>query len=208
MHSYDLAYNHKYFIAFVKSKLLNLTKTPTTHSLTLGWFLPAIFFNTFLSMAYSNISVTLDQTQLSQILTQVKALKTSLSFLIGLTPEEKKRMRKMGDKLTSYVLDVRTLASTYPGSLPSDVNVPEFSKDVDLIVKLDAILAELRPLYNKLEDTSIAVGNESIRVADVCYGFLKYAVRNNPSLGESVRVLGARFKRAKVALKPDAVIAK
>jgi hypothetical protein len=159
-------------------------------------------------MAYSNISVTLDQTQLSQILTQVKALKTSLSFLIGLTDLEKKRMRKMGDKLTSYVLDIRTLANTYPGSLPSDVNIAEFNKDVDLIVKLDAIMAELRPLYHKLEDTNIAVGNESIRVADVCYGFLKYAARNNPSLGESVRVLGSRFKRAKVALKTDVVIAK
>ena len=146
-------------------------------------------------MPYSNISVSLDQTQLNTILTQVKALKSSLAFLVALSSEEKQKMRKMGDKLTSYVLDVRTLANTYPGSIPSDVNVVEFNKDVDLIVKLDAIMAELRPLYNKLEDTNIAVGNESIRVADVCYGFLKYAARNNPSLSESVKILGARFKR-------------
>ena len=157
-------------------------------------------------MAYSNISVTLDQAQLNQILTQVKALKTSLSFLVGLTPDEKKKMRKMGDKLTSYVLDVRTLASTYPGSLPSDINIAEFNKDVDLVVKLDAIMAELRPLYNKLEDTNIAVGNEAIRVSDVCYGFLKYAARNNPSLGESVKLLGARFKRTKLAPKAEVPI--
>ena len=153
-------------------------------------------FNNFFSMAYSNISANLDQAQLNQVLTQVKALKSSLTFLVGLTPEEKQKMRKMGDTLTSYVLDVRNLVVTYPGSVPSDVNVVEFNKDVDLIVKLDAVMAELRPLYNKLVDTNIALGNEAIRVADVCYGFLKYSARNNPSLNESVQILGKRFKRS------------
>jgi len=152
-------------------------------------------------MAYSNISVTLDQTQLSQILTQVKALKTSLPFLVGLTTEERRSLRKMGDQRTSYVQDIKTAVLANTQAIPSEVNVNEFAKDVELITKLDAIIAELQPLYTGLVDTNMAAGNEAVKVADICYGHLKYSARNNPKLKEVVETLSQRFKPKKASQK-------
>ena len=148
-------------------------------------------------MPYSNISVTLDQAQLNQVLAQVKTLKALLPFLVGLTTQERASLRKMGDQRTSFVQDIKTATLANTQSIPSEINVTEFAKDVDLITKLDSIIAELQPFYTGLLDTNMALGNEAMKVADVCYGHLKFSARSNPKLKETVETLGQRFKQVK-----------
>jgi len=150
-------------------------------------------------MPYSNISVSLDQAQLGQIIAQVKALKASLPFLVGLTAEERHSLRKMGDQRTSFVQDIKTATLANAQSIPSEINVTEFAKDVDLITKLDSIIAELQPFYTGLLDTNMALGSEAMKVADVCYGHLKFSARSNPKLKETVETLSQRFKQVKKA---------
>jgi len=152
-------------------------------------------------MSYSNISASLLDTQVAQVETQIQAITASLSFLINLSPDEKKSLRKMGDKLTSYVEDVLMVAKANRGFLPPNINLAEFEKDLSLAKNLDKILIRLRPLVESIQDTATAAGNEAIKVADLSYGYLKQAARNDASLDETIKVLGARFKSYRSAQK-------
>ena len=117
-------------------------------------------------MLYSNISASLSETQVTQIETQIQAITASLDFLINLSPEERHTLRKMGDKLTSYVEDALEVAKANRGYLPSNVDLVEFEKDLILAKNLDKILIRLRPLVESIQDTATAAGNEAIKVAD------------------------------------------
>jgi hypothetical protein len=157
-------------------------------------------------MSYFNISASLTEAQLTQIETSIKQIRTTLGFLINLSPEEKQGLRKMGDKLTSYVQDVLVESKTNSAFIPAGVNLAEFEKDLNLVKSLDRILSNLRPLMDAIEDTSTAAGNEAIKAADMAYGYLKQAAKNNSNLDLTVKVLGARFKYARsIEQEPPAI---
>jgi hypothetical protein len=152
-------------------------------------------------MSYSNISASLSEAQVAQIDTQIQAILASLDFLINLSPDERHTLRKMGDKLTSYVEDALEVAKANRGYLPSNVDLAEFEKDLSLAKNLDKILIRLRPLVESIQDTATAAGNEAIKVADLSYGYLKQAARSDAGLDDTIKVLGARFKSSRTAEK-------
>ena len=115
-------------------------------------------------MSYFNISACITEAQISQIEASIKQIRSTLGFLINLSPEEKVGLRKIGDKLTSYVEDVLFESKTNSAFIPVGVNLVEFEKDLNLVRSLDRIKSSLRPLF---EDISTAAGNEAIKSADM-----------------------------------------
>ena len=158
-------------------------------------------------MSYFNISASLTEAQLTQIEASIKQIRSTLGFLVNLSPEEKQGLRKMGDKLTSYVQDVLVESKTNSAFIPAGVNLVEFEKDLNLVKNLDRVLSNLRPLMDAIEDTSTAAGNEAIKCADMAYGYLKQAAKNNSNLDMTIKVLGARFKYARsIEQEPLAIV--
>ena len=133
-------------------------------------------------MSYSNISATLTSEQIAQIETQLDSLTSTLSFLVNLSPQERLRLRKMGNKRNSFVQEVIDIVRTNRGSLPVDFNPQELERDYQLFQDLQRLLIKFRPLTEALEDTAMAVGSEAMQAADETYGVLK-AIRSNANLG-------------------------
>jgi hypothetical protein len=144
-------------------------------------------------MGYNNLSVSLTAAQKADILTQITAVKTSLNFLINLTPEERKRLRKVAEKRQGYVNDVVMAVKANPTAIPGVVDTAEYFKDSQLYLDLSEIFSNLRPLFEGVGDTFMASGNEAITVSDQCYGFLKQAARGNANLTETVKQISKHF---------------
>ncbi|MDB5272230.1 MAG: hypothetical protein JWO58_597 [Chitinophagaceae bacterium] len=151
-------------------------------------------------MSYQNLSVALSDDQKNTFINQIIALKSMMPFLIHLSPEERKSLRKVAEKRQGYVHDVVVAVKANSTAIPQAIDTVEFFKDAQLFLDLSEIMAQIVPLYEALSDTFMAAGNEAITVSDQCYGFLKQAARGNSHLTNTVQELSKHFaKKSKPA---------
>jgi hypothetical protein len=144
-------------------------------------------------MSYQNLSVILTPAQKAAIIAQINVVKAGLTFLINLSPAERKKMRKVAEKRQGYVNDVVVAVKANPTAIPPAINTVEYFKDAQLFLDLSEIMAQMMPLYEGLSDTFMASGNEAITVSDQCYGFLKQAARGNSNLSNTVKEISKHF---------------
>lgn len=152
-------------------------------------------------MPYSNLSFAITAAQKAAIKTAADTIRTNLSFLINLSLEERKSLRKIGSKRLGYVKDVLDGSKANPSSIPSAINMAEFDKDVQGYADMSEIAALLRPLFEAIEDTTIAVGSEATRTADQCYKNLKANAKGNASVKNTVDKIGQALKQTKSVSK-------
>ena len=74
-----------------------------------------------------NLSASLDETQIAEIIHSINNISGILTFLINLTPKERKELFKMGPKSVAYAELAETTARNHPEILPSNFNVAEFT---------------------------------------------------------------------------------
>jgi len=144
-------------------------------------------------MSYQNLSVSLTPAQKATIITQINAVRTSLNFMINLSPAERKKLRKVAEKRQGYVNDVMVAVRANPTAIPAVINTVEYYKDAQLFLDLSEIYAQMVTLFEGLNDTFMASGNEAITVTDQCYGFLKQAAKGNTNLSTTVKEISKHF---------------
>ncbi len=144
-------------------------------------------------MSYQNLSVSLTPEQKTDIINQIASVKAKLSFLINLTPAERKKLRKVAEKRQGYVNDVMVAVKANPAAIPSAIDTKEYYKDAQLFLDLSEIHAQMITLFEGLSDTFMASGNEAITTTDQCYGFLKQAAKGNSNLSTTVKEISKHF---------------
>jgi hypothetical protein len=83
-----------------------------------------------------------------------------------------------------------------PTIVPATFDVTEYSKDMTLYSDLLEILNYLRPLFEGIDDTMLALSNELMRQANSGYTLVKEAAKTNSALESTASDLGERFKQA------------
>lgn len=126
-------------------------------------------------MAYQNISAVISAADKTAVQTAIQTIKAKLPFLVNLNPQERKKLRKMGPVHTSYVQDVYQAVVNNSIVIPGSINLAEYGKDVALMKDITDILSWLLPVFDGIENTSVALGNELMKQSDECYGYLKVA---------------------------------
>lgn len=155
-------------------------------------------------MAYNNISHVVSAEDQKKITDAIALLKGLFTFLINLTPEERQRLRKMGLLRTGYVAEVFNATLANPTAMPASFSIPEFQKDKDLNEFLLEVFAAIKPFYDGLESTIIALGAECMKQADVAYGHLKLEGERsqNQALNSTLKRIGEMHKK-KSKKNPD-----
>jgi len=143
---------------------------------------------------YQNISATLTTDNLTQIKTAIATIQENMPFLISLTVDERRKRFKMGDKSLAFVNNSINVTQNNPEVVPSSFDIAEFEKDYHLTVALTEVLGLLDQLTEKVDDTLLAVGSESIASSLLVYDYVKTAARHSPGLKSVAEQLGERFK--------------
>lgn len=147
-------------------------------------------------MSYANISSALTAAQKNDIKARLDDTKLILSFLVNLTPQERHKILKMGDKSVAFVMGVLAALRANPSVVPPAFIVAEFEKDEQLYNDLLFILNLLRPLLEGIEDTMLAIGNELMKQAISGYKLIAEAAKTNSALSSTAKELGKRYERA------------
>ncbi|MGB3137198.1 MAG: hypothetical protein WBG38_08520 [Nodosilinea sp.] len=145
-------------------------------------------------MPYENISATVSDQAMTEIKGAIAAIQTQLSFLINLTPDERRKRFKMGNKSLAFVRNSVTVTQNNPSIVPSSFSMAEFNRDYQLTVALSEVLGLLEQLTETDDDTLLAVGSESMASSLLVYDYVKTAARHSPGLKSVADQLGERFK--------------
>lgn len=145
-------------------------------------------------MSENRVSAVLSEADRKAVLDAIETIRTKLSFLIDLTPEQRRSLPKMGDKSRAFVAKALAIAQHNSNFLPRSFSVEEFERDVALAEALLPIMVSLTRLQEQINDTYIEVGSEAYSASLVVY-----QCGRNSGDGESLEGLlddmGQRFAR-------------
>lgn len=153
-------------------------------------------------MTLNQISATMTPTDRDAVLEAVATIKARLTFLMDLTPEQRKSLPKMGDKSQAFVIKALEVAMQNPEFLPRSFDLEEMRRDVELFQSLYPILLSLTQLQELVDDTVMAVGSDAYTAALMVYSFAK-ASGQGAGLDALADEMGKRFARKSRKMKPE-----
>ncbi len=145
-------------------------------------------------MSYQNISATLSAADKKEILDALTAITAKLPFLVALTPEERRKCVKMGDKSLGFMEAGQAITRSNPEIFPGSFNAAEYVKDIDLFKALNEVQSTVSQLAAKLDDTQLALGSEIMQTSLDVYKYAKTAAKRTPGIKAAVEQMSARFK--------------
>lgn len=155
-------------------------------------------------MARNEISVTLSQEDLDEILAALEVVKRKLPFLVHLNAEDRIAYPKMGDKTVAFVNKSLQHARESTHLVPPFLSVTEFEKDMELVSQLKTILRPFNNLMEGLESTLMLAGSESYTSALVFYRAVKMANElNEPEAKAIYEDLRKRFPTRPLQITPE-----
>jgi hypothetical protein len=131
-------------------------------------------------MPYENISATISDQAMAEIKGAIATIHAQLPFLINLTPDERRKRFKMGDKSLAFVRNSVTATQNNPDIVPGNFDIAEFNRDYQLTETVD--------------DTLLAIGSESMASSLLVYDYAKTTSRHSPGIKNVADQLGERFK--------------
>lgn len=145
-------------------------------------------------MAKPNISAVLTDVDKETIKTNIANSLLLMPWLVNLTNEERRKMRKTGSKREGYVKDIYDTSKANSGALPADFKLDEWTKDEVLIKQAIEIREYLSSFLEAVDDTILLLGAERIHHADIAYGHLKQSAKSNTSITKDLERIARQFE--------------
>ncbi|MBD2615702.1 hypothetical protein VF14_10495 [Nostoc linckia z18] len=148
-------------------------------------------------MASQNITGSLSAQDIQEIKVALQKIEQKLPFLVTLSPDERRKLVKMGDKSLAFVNNSITAAQSNREILPATFDVDELVRDYQLATALTELLVSIQQLSEQVDDTLMAVGSEAMTGSLTVYDYVKTASKKTPGLKVVAEQLGERFKAIK-----------
>ena len=140
------------------------------------------------------VSGTLTPAQKTAIDAAVQTILSNLPAAVDLSPEQRHDLMKAGDKSQAFLSRCRDLVNQNPAWLPSTFPSAEFLADFALFEALAPVEIEITQLLEKVSDTRMAAGSDTMVAALILYGIAKAAGQGS-NLDDTLAQVGGRFAR-------------
>ena len=141
----------------------------------------------------NKISATLSEADKTTALQKYQDLRTLLSFLQTLTPEQKKRINNAANGRLPFSQQACQYAQQFPAVLPGNFQLAEFTKDITFLSAFVAVVNADDNLHQKIHDTFALANSDAYDQALKVYNFFK-AANFNGEYTDVVNKLGSYFK--------------
>ncbi len=151
------------------------------------------------------IAVTLSAEQVATINTAVTGLATAMPFLLGYTPEERRRLQRLGPRRESFARLAVETAQQNADLIPASVDVTALTRDVALHELLTSVRTQVQQILQQVEDTQQAAGWDIYNGGLEIYRALKAHGRNR-GLAATLLQLKTRLRTAPVVTPEEPVV--
>jgi len=145
-------------------------------------------------MTIPEIHAELPDAEVKKILADLDDIRQRLTFLVGLTTDERRDIPKLGRKHHDFVTGSLDMAAENPELMPGCLNVDQARKDMDLHDALNPIHQSLSQLRKLVSDTQTVVGSEAYAAARLAYSSAKTAGKGQ-GLDDTLHDLSRHFYR-------------
>jgi hypothetical protein len=145
-------------------------------------------------MIPNTVDAVLSDKDLEEIQAALDLVRKKLSFTMALSPEERRRLSKIGLKNQTFTERALQLAKQHPELVPPGVNVDAAQRDLDLFLAITPVTTALGELQNLAEDTQTIVGSEAYAAARAAYKSAK-AMGVGIGLDDALNDLSRRFRK-------------
>jgi len=145
-------------------------------------------------MTQNRISLRLTGEDIVAAEDAITTLEQRLTGLIGLTPDERRELTKMGDKSEAFCRQAVITLGKHPDVLPRNFDVDEYRADLAALDTLRPLLVRLQRVYDRMVDSEMALGSDLMVASLEGYAHLKVAGQGD-GLDTLKEALGARFNR-------------
>lgn len=145
-------------------------------------------------MSQNLIDINLNPESLDTIDNAFQVIEQQMAALIGLTPDLRQQITKMGDKSEAFCRQAVDILGENPGILPRDFDYPGLKRDLQMLDALRPRIMRLKKLGQLMEDSEMALGSDVFNGALEGYAFLKVAGKGK-GLDELRKMLAVRFNR-------------
>jgi len=153
-------------------------------------------------MLANRVDVSFTDQDIQEIMGALALISEKLNFAVGLSPDERKGIAKIGRKSQTFTEGALDMAEEHPELMPSGISIEGARRDMDLFVALNPIVQKLGELYRLAEDTQTVAGSEAFAAARAAYNSAK-TFGSGMGLDDVLKELSLRFKKAKPAAQDE-----
>ena len=121
------------------------------------------------NLSNNRIDTVISDADLAMVNTALNDIESTLSFLIGLTVEERVQLPKINVANKSFTQDAINAVVNNSAMLPAYLDKTAMEKDMDLYLQLDKLAIRIRQLLEKIDDTQMLAGSEAFVAALTAY---------------------------------------
>lgn len=131
-------------------------------------------------MPYANLNVEFTPQELTDFTAAVTTINTILSGkVVNLTPEERQQLYKMRNNRASFAQRTMLYAADNPHLIPSFADFASAKVDYAYYLLTLQLLQRLTGITEKLNDTNMAVGSETLQFCRLFYNNVKMAAEQD-----------------------------
>lgn len=146
------------------------------------------------NLTNNRLNITATPAQITAVKTALATATTNLPFLIGLTVEERIALPAIDVNNKIFTEDAITAGVNNAAMLPAYLSVTNMQSDLTLFTQLEEVIALVKQLLEKLEDTQLLAGSESYSSALALYKLFGSAAESGvPGADAIVAQLRQRF---------------
>jgi hypothetical protein len=149
------------------------------------------------------ISATLTAANRDGAIADLASFDAKLPFLLGLTPDERMELQKMGNTRRTFVEQTVGIAVQNPQVFPASFDLAEFQKDMDLYLMLAPIMDAIQLRFEKVNDTMLALGSDLYAAALEAYTYIKAAGKSQGLDALRQQLKAARQRAPQKKAKPS-----
>jgi hypothetical protein len=153
----------------------------------------------------NQISSVLSDEAKSELLNQITALETKMTFLKPITKEQISARQNLGDSLDFVLKGINTI-KLRPEIMPGTFLPEEYKKDLEFHHQLYELQQKLAELLGKVNGTMTWLGQDMMSNTNEVYDALQKGVKNDLSLQPLLDEMTPFYAKAKAAktAKPSA----
>ncbi len=126
-------------------------------------------------MSQNLLSLSFTAADLAAISAAISTLEEKLAALIELSVDERRGLNKMGDKSEAACRQTLIVLAQNQQILPPSFDLAEAERDLAVLDQMRPMLARLRQLVARAEDTEMALGSDVLNAALEGYALAKAA---------------------------------
>jgi hypothetical protein len=134
----------------------------------------------------NQISAVLSDTDKAAVLAAIATIKTKMPFIIGLSPDARKELARLGDKTVGFDVNCAEGMANKPELIPSFIDQAELAKDRTLWAPVGEILAQLEALTDSVRDTFDVIGAEVFDADRAFYNNVREAAKRGVPGAQSI----------------------